>query len=230
MALKRKINQAAYDALADALKFEYKKAKEDEFLLEVDDATDLINARDNEKREKEAFKVENDNLKKELKTIKDSGSNWETMEASYKEQLVKKDTEIGTLNTTLTTERRDRHTSAAAAKIAGRFTVPSVMTPLIAKRLDIDPRDPTKVVVLDATGKVSALTLDDLTKEFVDNAEFKPMVIAHKGSGSAANGLPVVPGKTTDNNTPNLISKMTPVQIAEARKAAKAEAANGGAA
>ena len=227
--LKRKINQAAYDALSDQVKFEYKKSKDDEYLLEVDDATDLINARDAEKREKEAFKTENENLKKELKDIKASNSNWETLEGSYKEQIAKKDGEIADLNSTLTGERRDRVTSADADKIAARFTVPSVMKPLIMKRLDIDPKDPTKTIVLDASGKPSALKLEDLSKEFVDNAEFKPMVIAHKGSGSAGVNLPVVPGNQTDNNQAKPISKMTPKEIVAHRQAAKAAAGDGAA-
>ena len=230
--LKRKITQADYDKLSDSIKFEYKKGDGDVYLLEVDDATDLLNARDNEKREKEAIAKERDDLKKELKIIKESNSNWETMEASYKGKIANLENEVGTLNSTLTGERRERHTSVAADKVAARFTVPSVMKPLIMKRLDIDARDPSKTVVLDANGKPSALTLEDLTKEFVDNPEYKAIVVAHKGSGSAGVNLPAAPGNQTDtNNQPKLFSKMTPAQIAAERKAVKeAASANAGAA
>ncbi len=232
--LKRKINQADYDKLSDNIKFEYKKSKDDEYVLDVDDAADLISARDNANRERDEFKRQLDDTKKELKTIKDSNSNWETMEASYKNKIAGLEAERDTANATLTGERRDRHTATEAAKIAAKFTVPSVMLPLIQKRLDIktDASGGVSVVVLDKTGKHSASTLVDLEKEFVDNAEYKPMVIAHKGSGSAGGNLPAVPGKQPDPNNPqsNLYSKMTPEAIAADRKARKEAAAATGAA
>lgn len=229
MALKRKITKADYDKLSDVLKFEYKAgSKADEFVLDVDDATDLINARDAANRERDTFKTENATLKAENTALKATNGNWDTLEASYKSQIAAKDAEIATTNEKLTGLRRTHHTSADADKIASRFSVPGLVKDKILSRLDIktDKDGNVSTVVLDKDGKISALTIDDLTKEFVDNPEYKPIVLAHKGSGSAGAGLPVVPGNNADPNAkPKLIHNQTPEQIAADRKARK-EAAN----
>lgn len=228
MALKRKITQADYDKLSDALKFEYKKAKENEYLLDVDDATDLINARDNANRERDTFKTENAALKTELAEIKKNNGDWDTLKASYEQKIAAKDAELATTNENLSKLRRTHHTMTDADKIASRFSVPGLVRDKIAARLDIktDKDGNVSTVVLDKDGKISALTIDDLTKEFVDNPEYKPIVLAHKGSGSAGGGLPAVPGTNTDpNEKPKLIHQMTPEQIAADRAAKKAAAA-----
>lgn len=229
MALKRKITQADYDKLSDVMKFEYKKAKDNEYLLDVDDATDLINARDNANRERDTFKAENTTLKTELAEIKKNNGDWDTLKASYEGKLASKDAELAATNENLTKLRREHHTSKDADKVAARFSVPGLVREKILSRLDIktDKDGNVSTVVLDKDGKISALTIDDLTKEFVDNPDYKPIVLAHKGSGSAGGGLPAVPGTNTDpNEKPKLIHNMTPEQIAADRKAKKEAAAS----
>lgn len=224
--LKRKINKATFDALNPAIQFEYKKESDDSYVLDTDDARELMQARDNEKREKEAIAKERDDIKKELKTIKDSNSNWESLETSYKSQIAALQADNEAANTTVTQLKRERATGPAADKIASKFLAPGLIRDKILPRLDIDPRDDSKVLVLDAAGKPTALTLVDLEKEFVDNPEYKSIVIAHKGSGSASGGLPVVPGQTTDPNSPKkTIAQMKPAEIVEHRRAQKAAAA-----
>lgn len=225
MALKRKISKTEYDGLNDVLKAEY-KANGDNYVLDTDDATDLINARDLEKREKDAAKADLKKLKDELDAIKKAGGDFEAIENSYKLKIASLEGSVAELNTTLTGERRDRYASAEAQKIAARFTVPSLMQKEIAKRLDIDPKNPTQVRVLDKDGKPSAMTIADLEKEFVDNPEFKGIVIASKATGSAgsppngqASGFQNL---TNTNERPNL-AKLTPAELA-AHMAAKRDA------
>jgi hypothetical protein len=230
MALKRKITEAEYNALNDVLKAEY-KANGGSYVLDTDDAQELINARDLEKREKEAAKTELKTLKAELEEIKKNGGDFEAIEKSYKQKIATLEGTVAELNTTLTGERRDRYANAEAAKIAAKFTVPALMQKEIAKRLDIDPKDPTKVRVLDADGKPSAATIADLEKEFVDNPEYKGIVIASKATGSAgsppnkqASGSPILPN--TQQNERPIFAKMTPAELA-AHMAAKKEAEQG---
>lgn len=231
--LKRKIKKADFEALDAKLQAEYKLNGED-YVLDTDDARELIAARDAEKREKDELAKKLTDANKELTTIKAANSNWETMETSYKAQLSAKDADIAALNTEKTQLMRDKTTAPVIESIASKFTVPSLIKKEIAARLDVDPRDPTKTIVLDKSGKPSALSLEDLTKEFVDNPDYKGIVIAHKGSGSAGGGLPVVPGSTPiDPNTqkPKLYSQMTAKEIVAHRetvKAAEAAAAGGG--
>ena len=124
-----------------------------------------------------------------------------------------------------TGERRERHVGTAADKIAARFSVPRLVTPDIAKRLDVDPKDGKTVRVLDKDGKPSALTLVDLEKEFVDNPEFKAILIASKSSGSADTGpanrgsAPQIP--TNQSGQPVPMASMSPEQIVAHRAAAK---------
>lgn len=225
MALKRKITRAEYDALSDVIKAEY-KANGDGFVLDTDDATDLINARDLERREKEEVRKKLKEAQDEIAAIKKAGGDWESLEASYRSKIATLEKEKGELNTTLTSERRERFVTAEASKIAARFTVPSLMQEQIAKRLDVDPKDGKTVKVLDKDGKMSALTLADLEKEFVDNPEFKGIVIASKATGSAGSANGGSATKTQIPNDPNtgkprLLSSMSPIEIAAARKAAR---------
>jgi hypothetical protein len=227
MALKRKISKSEYEALNDVLKAEY-KANGDNFVLDTDDAQELINARDLEKREKDAAKAKLKEVETELAELKKNGGDFEAVENSYKQKVASLEAQIGQLNTTLTSERRDRYANAEAQKIAAKFTVPSIMQELIAKRLDIDPKNPSTVRVLDKDGKPSAMSIADLEKEFVDNPEYKAIVVASKATGSAGNppnrqaSGATNPPMNANNERPNL-AKMSPQELA-AHMAAKKEA------
>ena len=225
MALKRKITKDAYEALSDILKAEY-KANGDGYVLDTDDATELMTARDKEKAEKEAAKKRAADLETELNAIKKANGDFSSIEESYKTQVAELNKQLGEVNTTLSGERRERYVLAEAAKIAKNFTVPSLVENVIAKRLDIDPRDGKTVRVLDKDGKPSALTIADLQKEFVDNPEYKAIVIAGKGSGSAdparASGAKF-PTFTNPNGQAKALADMTPQEIA-AHRAAKRDA------
>lgn len=78
---------------------------------------------------------------------------------------------------------------AEAAKLASMFTVPKVGGRLVKERLSVEfGEDGPKVRVLDAAGSPSAMSLEDLRKEFVDNKEYAPLIVATRGSGGGAAG------------------------------------------
>jgi len=219
--LKRKISKSDYDAMADALKAEY-KPNGDGYVLDTDDARELISARDAEKARADAVATELAATKKSLKDMTDANGDFTSIKASYEAKIATLTAENGTLNTTLSGERRDRFVGEAANKIAGRFSVPKLVTPEIAKRLDVDPRDGKTVRVLGTDGKPSALTLVDLEKEFVDNPEFKAIVVASKSSGSAVtdpHNRGSAPKSPTDKSVD--LGSMSPQQFAAHRASLK---------
>lgn len=232
--LKRKIDETTFNGLSDILKAEYTK-NGNEYVLDTDDARDLTAARDFEKRAKEELKKERDAIKTELDNMKAAGGDWQTLEASYKQKIADKDAEIAAVNTTLTGERKDRYIGAAAMEIASKnFTTPKLMVKEIAARLDLD-KDGKTVIVVGADGKKSASSLEDLTKEFVDNADYKSIVLVNKASGSAGNGLKT--GSASDQNSPFTfktddgkakdLSTMSNAELAAYGEAKRAETANG---
>lgn len=78
-----------------------------------------------------------------------------------------------------------KETSEAFAN--DHFTIPGLMVDQFAKRLSIEEVDGTPVVrVLGADGKASALSLDELKKEFLDNKDYSTIIKANAGSGGGA--------------------------------------------
>jgi rRNA maturation endonuclease Nob1 len=66
----------------------------------------------------------------------------------------------------------------------------AVLLPHITNRLQVETTESgeVKVRVLDSQGKPSALSIDDLKKEFRGNVAFKPLIVASNASGSGASG------------------------------------------
>lgn len=227
--LKRKIDKAAYDAMPDILKAEY-KANGDGYVLDCDDATELLQARDNANRERDTALASVNEIKQQLKDAKTAltaaqsgGNDFTAMENSYKTKIATLESSLADANTKLTAASRDLKCGPVADKIASAFTAPALIKDRIMARLDIDPRS-GEVRILDAAGKPSAATSDDLRKEFVDNPDYKAIVVASKASGSADAGNRNSGGSAPTpppENTP--LSRMTPQQLA-AHMATKAGA------
>jgi hypothetical protein len=63
------------------------------------------------------------------------------------------------------------------------------LLPHIERRLSVEQRDGKPVVVvLDAQGKLSAATLDELKAEIANDAAFAPLIAGSKASGGGAGG------------------------------------------
>jgi hypothetical protein len=101
--------------------------------------------------------------------------------------------------------------------------------------MDLDPRDNTTIRWKDKDGKVSALSEADVMKEFLDNPEYKPIVIVNRASGGAGNAAatgvagnpPPIP--LNADGKPKALSAMSPQELTAhmaAKKAAAAEGAN----
>lgn len=233
MALKRKITATEHAALAEVLQGEYKKDGAG-FVLDTDDATDLMNARDREKEAARVLKAEKAELQRLLDeaTDKKNRENGDVaaLDASYKQKIIDLEAKVAASDKRAEDVLTATHVTTAAGKIASKFTVPTLVTDRIAARLKVELVDGEAIVrVLDKAGKPSALSLVDLEKEFVDNPEYKSIVVGSRAGGSAPN--PRTPGGSapnftpTDNNgQPVMLSKLSPKELAAHMKATDTEA------
>lgn len=122
--------------------------------------------------------------------------NVEELEKSWSEKYNRREAELnGTLEqerTTLSTQIRDLTVGRTATDIASALAIPGsakALLPHIERRLSVEQRDGKPVVVvLDAQGKLSAATLDELKAEFANDTAFAPLIAGSKASGGGAGG------------------------------------------
>ena len=192
--LKRKIDKDTYDKLEDSLKKMYAE-KDGAYTLQLDgdeDAAELKRAKDREvqaRKDAEKRAKEAEEKLQELTGIdaKKRGD-IETLEKSWKEKTEKEKDELRSqiekLKSTTIKTLVDGTAETLAAKIS---TVPSLMAKALRERLTVDfDGDAPTLRILDANGKPSALTLDELSKEFVANKDFSSIIVGSKASGSSA--------------------------------------------
>lgn len=194
--LKRKLLTSAYDALSDEMKKLYAK-KGDDYILDVegdggdDDPAELRRALDRTRTENRDFKKQLKDLEEKLEEntgidAKKRGD-IDALEASWKEKFTKRETELteklGAKDKFIEATLTDSTASQLATALAGDKA--SIMLPHVRSRLKVDLEgDKPTVKVLDAEGKVSALTTDDLKKEFMDKKDFSSIIVGSKASGS----------------------------------------------
>ncbi|MDP9528504.1 hypothetical protein [Pseudomonas protegens] len=122
--------------------------------------------------------------------------NVEELEKSWSEKYSRREAELnGQLESersTLQGQIRDLTVGRTATEIATTLAIPGsakALLPHIERRLSVEQRDgkPT-VVVLDAAGKLSATTLEELKSEFTKDPAFGPLIAGSKASGGGAGG------------------------------------------
>lgn len=230
MALKSKLTKAEFDKLSDELKKEYKEDG-DGYALDVEGAEDtgaLKRAKDRETQ----LRKEAEQKAKELQDKIDASADIdarkkgdiETLEKSWQGKLdtakAEADGRITKLTGALTANLVDTVAFQIATKISNS---PSLILPHIKARLAADfEGDAPKTRVLDKEGKPSAMTVEELSAEFVANKDFAAIIIGSKASGSAGNpsntggaGKPVF-GK----DAPDL-ANMSPAELAAQITASK---------
>ena len=201
MALKSKITaQADFDALPDAIKAEYKK-EGDIWLLDSDDATELRTAKDREAKRARDAEAERDRLKKEaedaarvIQDAKDEAArkagDVAAIEKSWSDKYEAEKTEGKKREAALQAQIDTLLVTNVANQIAGDIsTVPDLLSGPIAKRLKAEITDGVAITrVLDADGKPSAMSIDELKKEFVANPKYAAIIQGSNASGGGANG------------------------------------------
>lgn len=198
MALKRIITPEEHKKLSAHLQSEYKEA-DGAFVLDLtdyEDTTALKNAKDHEKKAREKAQLELKEAKAALIALTEerdgmlSGTipkaDAEKLRKSYDEKIAKIEKDLGdkvtNAHASLQTMLVDNVATTMATEIA---TAPKVLLPHIKSRLKAEEVDGKFVTrVLDAEGKPSALTVDDLKKEMLANKDFSGVLIGSKGSGA----------------------------------------------
>ena len=119
-----------------------------------------------------------------------SQSRYEALEKSWKEKNDKLSTEsqaqINKLKASTEKHLRVGNARAIAAKISN---APELLYPHLVSRMTVDyDGDEPKLRILDAEGKPSAMTIDELSAEFVANKNYAAIMVASKASGGGAPG------------------------------------------
>lgn len=197
--MKFRLTKEQFDALNDEQKKEY-VADGEGFKLVLDDVSD---PEDNSalKRAKDREKQRADDAEKELKIAKDKlaetttadarkAGDIDALEKSWKAQhQAAKDEGAAEVNK-FKSKMEKLLVNDVATQLAVELTKSvKIMLPHIKARLkaEFDGEDAI-TRVLDANGKPSALSLEDLKKEFRANPDFADIIIGSKASGGGARG------------------------------------------
>lgn len=195
--MKRKLTKVEFETLHAELQKMY-KAEGDIYVLQLahdpdNDPAELRRARDREKitadsEKARADKAEADLAKINTTTARSSGD-IDALEKSWQQKLDKQkadaDALIAKKDKFIREALVESKATAMAIELAGdnaELLKPHILARLQADNLDSD--SPT-TRVLDTAGKPSALSLEDLQKEFVANKKFSAIIIASKASGGA---------------------------------------------
>lgn len=116
----------------------------------------------------------------------------EALEKSWQEKLAKREQELTADRDGLSSQIKALTVGRAATDLSSELAVPGsakALLPHIERRLSMDVRDGQAVVtVLDANGKPSAATLDELKAEIASDPVFAPLIAASKATGGGAGG------------------------------------------
>jgi hypothetical protein len=214
---KSQITSAQYEKLSDDAKKFYKQAGEsDNYVLDIEDEEDAIakitkakqhevDARKKAEQDLADAKARVKELLKNIEVTKDGQlkekGDVEALEASWQKKLADREAEltgtIGQMKASMETQMKNAAVAALANKIS---TTPKLLQPHIAARVGVtwDDKGMPSVRVLDAEGKPSAMSMEDLGKEFAANADFKSVIKASDASGGA--GAQTPPAVTTPPN------------------------------
>lgn len=200
--MKLNVNAEEYELLDDAIKSEYKQGANG-YELTVDGLEDtgaLKRAKEHEKERRQKVEAELKEIKDQLTSKEDeiidlrkgavSKDDVEALERSYKEKLEKSEKEYSGRIQEAEGSLRSMLVDNVATKLANEIsTVPELMSGAISARLTteiVDGKATTRV--LDQNGKPSALTVEELKKEFVANEKFSSIIVGSNASGSGAQG------------------------------------------
>lgn len=193
MALKKKLNKDEFNKLSEALKNEY-IADGDGYRLDVDgdeDVGPLKRAKDREAQLRKDAEEKLRQAQEELEKINGDDARKKgdiaTLEKSWQKKLEDEKNKYEAHTQKLTSHIKSQLVDNVAAQIASKISnAPNLLLPHLKARLAADFEGDSPVTrVLDASGKPTALTIDELASEFVSNKDFSAIMIASKASGGA---------------------------------------------
>lgn len=223
MKFKRKLTKAEFEKLTEVQQQLY-IADGDNYILNIEDTAF------------ENLKIEKANLKKELDEYKEkeveriaaaeervrkkaeddykkakSDKDIETVEKSWSDKYSKLETQFNDLTLKHNDYVKSSLINAEVNRIANEIsTVPDVILPHIKSRLDVDlTGEQAKLFVLDKQGQRSALTVDELSKEFIDNPSFSAIIKASSANSGASNRPFDFSGAKNENGKPRRAGELS---------------------
>lgn len=192
------------DGLDDSVKSLYQEGDDGKFTLGIDGLPNIdeyktqitslnskVSALLDEKKEaaKKAKEAEEASRKAADEAARKNGD-VEALETSWREKFSNRETELSEQITTLQGSITDilvnKESSAASHDWAIQGSA-AVLEPHIRARLKVEEKDGKHVTrILDAEGKPSAMTMDDLKGEFLKNQAFAPIMAGSRASGGGA--------------------------------------------
>ena len=217
--LKRKITKEEFDSLDDSKKGAYKESG-DSYVLDIDDGDDsmtkVLRAKERERQlrkeaEEKLAAIESERASKEEEDLKKRG-NIDVLEKSWNEKFENQQAEYSQQIEGYKNFIQKTLGDELAEKMSAEFypDAPKVMIPHFRSRISVDfePDESGKIVpkrrILDATGQPSALTPDELKKEFLNNTEFAGMVKGTQASGSGTPAPTTRPGGASERGKMDL--------------------------
>lgn len=231
MALKRKITKEEHSKLSAELKAEYIEDG-DGFRLDVsgdEDTGALKRAKDREAQLRREAEKKLQEAQEQLDALGSDDArkkgDIQTLERSWQKKLDDANAENKATIAKLTGHVTKTLLDGTAAQLAGKIsTVPALMAKAIRERLVVDfEGDEPTLKILDASGKPSAMTVEQLSQEFVANKDFSSIIVGSKatGGGAAKDGFAKRNGGAAQNDTdkPVSLATMNPRDLAEKIKA-----------
>lgn len=167
----------------------------DKFRLKVegiDPADELKEALRKEREERKAAKERAEALEREARERAEEAArkagDTEALERSWQEKLAKREAELMDALKARDAQLVELTVGATAQRLAADLAVPGsadVLLPHIKSRLRYEDG---KIIVLDAEGKPSASTVDELANEIRNDSRFKPLIVASMADGGGASG------------------------------------------
>ncbi|KAA5920543.1 hypothetical protein F3I27_23400 [Pantoea sp. Bo_2] len=191
--LKFKLTSDEYDALDESQKSFYAEA-EGGYQLKIEGVpdvsglekkvTELLNEKKIEQERRREAELQ---AQREREDAARKKGDIETLEKSWQEKLTTREQELqATIDahaSRLHTLLVDNVAQSLATKLAGDSA--AILIPHIRARLTVEDG---KTRVVDAEGRPSAATLDELEKEFKENKLFAPVVIVSRATGTRGAG------------------------------------------
>ena len=199
-----KISKAAFDALPAEFKSAFSPiAGTDQYDNGEEAVSGLKSALQKEKEEKGNLQAKlqgfEDAKMKEIEAARKKAveearttGDFATVEKDYQRRI--KELQDGIAKATQDAEARVKSDAVAAhvEDIAKMFVSPALAKSFIRERLTAEIVDGQPIVrVLDASGKASAASVEDLKKEYLTSKELKSSIVASKATGGGAGVAPV---------------------------------------
>lgn len=191
------------DSLDDGVKALYQKDEASgkfrlgiEGLPQPEDVTGLKNKLNellNEKKsEAEKRKAAEEAARKAAEEAAKKNGDTEALEKSWQEKFAAREAELSAELEKYKGTVVSLTSGQTATKLAAELSVQGsadVLLPHIERRLKTEYRDTGPVTtVLDKGGKPSAMSVEDLKKEFAENPAFAPLIVGSKASGAGPHG------------------------------------------